>query len=193
MYRHNRGFSLIEVLVSVIILSFGLLAIAALQINSKAAGYDATQRSIATQLARDIVEKMRANPVDSTAGAVNVANYIGTFSHSDYASGTSPSTDCSSVECNAAQLSAFDLWEWQENLNGSTVNDNSGGLEEPIACIEEIAPAGSGFYKVSMTWRAVTEVKYNGDNVCGSIDTDGFRRLIELDVFLSKEGLGVYE
>ena len=192
MSQYNKGFSLLEVLISVVVLSFGLLAIAALQINSKAAGYGAVQRSLATQLAQEISEKMRANPVDFGSTAP-IANYVGTYDYNNYVAGTAPATDCTVVTCNAAQLAAYDLWEWQENLNGATVNDNTGGLEMPIACITEPAGADTGFYRVSITWNAVNQVQYTGASQCGNIQNDGFRRIIEMDVFVSKEGLGVYE
>ena len=56
-----RGFTLIEVLFTLLIFSIGLLAVAGLQTISKKANYDALQRTTASMLANDIIERMRAN------------------------------------------------------------------------------------------------------------------------------------
>lgn len=60
--RHpGRGFSLLEVLVSLLILGVGLLGLAALQTRGLKFNHDAYVRSQATILAYDIMDKMRAN------------------------------------------------------------------------------------------------------------------------------------
>ena len=55
----RRGFSLIEVLVAVVILSVGLLALAALQINIVRSSADAKSRSTALSLAQEKLEQAR--------------------------------------------------------------------------------------------------------------------------------------
>jgi type IV pilus assembly protein PilV len=55
------GFSLVEVLVSLLILSLGLIGLAGVQTRGIASNYSALQRSQATLYAYDIVERMRAN------------------------------------------------------------------------------------------------------------------------------------
>lgn len=59
-HRKATGFSLIEVLVSVVVLSFGILALTALQSNLIKASADAKAQSVALALAKDRLEKMRA-------------------------------------------------------------------------------------------------------------------------------------
>jgi type IV pilus assembly protein PilV len=59
--RAAGGISLIEVLVSLVILSLGVLAVVALQLVAKRNNADAGQRTIAAQLAYDLIERMRAN------------------------------------------------------------------------------------------------------------------------------------
>lgn len=55
----TRGFSLIEVLISVVVLSFGILALTALQSNLIKASTDARAQSVALALAKDRLEQMR--------------------------------------------------------------------------------------------------------------------------------------
>ena len=66
--RPQIGFSLIEVLVALLVLSIGLLGLAALQAQGLRFNHDAYVRSQATNLAYDIVDRMRAN-------RANAANY----------------------------------------------------------------------------------------------------------------------
>lgn len=60
-----RGFSLLEVLVALVILSVGLLGLAALQARSLQFNQDAYVRTQATLLAYDIIDRMRANNDDA--------------------------------------------------------------------------------------------------------------------------------
>lgn len=66
--RRESGVSLIEVLVAMMILSIGLLGIAALQAQGLRFNHDAYVRTQATNLAYDIVDRMRANPDNLTVG-----------------------------------------------------------------------------------------------------------------------------
>lgn len=65
----SAGFTLIEILVTVIVLSIGLLGLAGLQATSLKFNSTAYQRSQATSLAYDIIDRMRAN-------APSAAQYI---------------------------------------------------------------------------------------------------------------------
>ena len=69
--RREAGFSIIEVLVALLVLAIGLLGLAALQAQGLRFNHDAYVRSQATNLAYDIVDRMRANrdnAVDYTVG-----------------------------------------------------------------------------------------------------------------------------
>jgi type IV pilus assembly protein PilV len=60
--RRAGGFTLVEILVTLLIVSIGLLGIAALHSFSLRNNYDALLRSHASALASDITDRMRANP-----------------------------------------------------------------------------------------------------------------------------------
>ena len=65
----SRGFSLIEVLVALLVLSVGLLGMAILQVQGLKYNTNSYQRTQATFLAYDIIDRMRANKVGADAGA----------------------------------------------------------------------------------------------------------------------------
>jgi type IV pilus assembly protein PilV len=57
--RHSRGFTLLEALIALLILSIGLLGLAGLQLNSARLGHEAHTRSITTVAASEIIERIR--------------------------------------------------------------------------------------------------------------------------------------
>lgn len=62
MAAWQRGFSMIEVLVSLLIICLGVLGMVALQTRSIALSQDSIQRTNAMVLASDLIELMRSNP-----------------------------------------------------------------------------------------------------------------------------------
>lgn len=73
--RRQNGFTLLEVLVSMVVLALGLLGYAGLQMASIKNSSSAYQRSQATVLASDIIDRMRVNRGEAVAG--NYATSIG--------------------------------------------------------------------------------------------------------------------
>lgn len=67
--RHSqRGFTLIEILVTLVLISVGLLGVAALQLTTLRGNQESYVRSQASVLVADILDRMRANPVAFRAG-----------------------------------------------------------------------------------------------------------------------------
>jgi type IV pilus assembly protein PilV len=97
----QSGFSMLEVLVSILVISFGLLGMAALVTTGMRSNNTAYFRSIATQQTLDIADRMRANLVGARAG-----NY-------DALTAVIPvSGDCAATNCNATQMSIYDHAQW---------------------------------------------------------------------------------
>ena len=71
--RLQRGLSLIEVLVAVVVLGVGLLGTAALQATALRGGQSSYESSMAVTQTNSILEAMRANATAVSAGAYNVA------------------------------------------------------------------------------------------------------------------------
>lgn len=70
--RAERGATLIEVLVTIVVLAIGLLGMAGLQITSIQSNHSAYYRSQATILAYDISDRMRANRTVALTGSYDV-------------------------------------------------------------------------------------------------------------------------
>lgn len=71
--RNQSGFTLVEVLVTLLIVSVGLLGVAALQLTTLRGNQEAYVRSQASVLAADILDRIRANPLAFRVGAYTVA------------------------------------------------------------------------------------------------------------------------
>ncbi len=108
----NRGFTLVEVLVSLVVLSIGLLGMAKLVMVTAHANDSAYLRSQATALAYQMIDNMRANP-----GAAIAHDY-------DTALNTMPAAPASCVGtgagCGPLQVALFDVYSWKRHLNAAT-------------------------------------------------------------------------
>lgn len=72
LFKNRRGFTLIEVLVALLILSVGLLGLAALQGRGLRDNHSALLRSQAVNQAEDILDRMRANRAAAVNGAYDI-------------------------------------------------------------------------------------------------------------------------
>jgi type IV pilus assembly protein PilV len=97
----NGGFSLLEVLITILIMSFGLLGMAALIISGVRSNNIAHYRSVASKQTEDIADRMRANLAGVTAG-----NY------DSLAESMPASDDCLAGACSPAQMATYDHAQW---------------------------------------------------------------------------------
>lgn len=98
----SSGFSLLEVLVALVILSIGLLGLAALQAFSIKANQSANYRTQATALAYDLIDRMRANRNELIAGRYYTSFAAAPSSCPD-AGGAAPSSGAA----------ARDIYDWK--------------------------------------------------------------------------------
>ncbi len=70
--RLNSGFSLIEVLISLLVLGIGLLGLGSLQVTSVKGSENAHSRNVANMLAFNLADRMRSNPLGVAAGAYDL-------------------------------------------------------------------------------------------------------------------------
>lgn len=131
----QTGFTLLEVLVAILVVSLGLLGLAGLQAATLRNNQIAYYRSIAIQQAYDIADRIRANQAGAEAG-----NY-------DNLTATIPSDpDCVGNVCSPSQMAAADHAQW----NGNNVRLLPGGVGTVIA-------DGNGAYTVTLSWNENTE------------------------------------
>ena len=105
--RREAGFNLIEVMVALLVLAFGLLGLAALQNLSLRATHQSFQRTQATIGIYDIIDRMRANGFGVTNG-----NYVTGGWETTHASGT----NCATATCSTIDMANYDIFSWLNNL-----------------------------------------------------------------------------
>lgn len=75
-----RGFSIIEVMVTIVVVAFGLLGLASLVLRGLQASADSQYRTLAVKLAYDMADRLRSNPAGVAAGNYNTILPAGTAS-----------------------------------------------------------------------------------------------------------------
>jgi type IV pilus assembly protein PilV len=109
--RQQTGFSLVEVLITLVIMSVGMLGIAGLYVQGMQAGRTAMFRHHAVNLAGDVADRIRANPRAAAA----------------YTDEDGANNDCvlGGIDCNPGEMAAHDIFLWKaqaaESLPGGDV------------------------------------------------------------------------
>ena len=97
----ERGVSLIEVLVAIVVLSIGLLGLAGLQASGMRVGQSSIHRGQAAQLAYDMVDRIRVNADSAAAYGHSLSDAIPT---------------CSAAPSSSAGVAPCDLRDWRLRL-----------------------------------------------------------------------------
>jgi type IV pilus assembly protein PilV len=114
---HCRGFSLLEAMIALLILSIGLLGLASLQARSMRYNHDALVRGQATALIYDIMEKMRSRRYAANeASETTVNGYTSTTAYT----GTSNGTACPTTASNTVSTEIACFREALAKLPGGT-------------------------------------------------------------------------
>ena len=99
----HSGFSLIEVLITILIISFGMLGIAGMMLRSIQSGTISNARSVAVWQANEMADRMRAN-----LGGLRAGDYKSLV----YATVSSCPSACLTTKCSSAEQAAFDFCMW---------------------------------------------------------------------------------
>ena len=142
-YSGARGMTMIETLVALVIMSVGLLGIAALHVESVKSARMATLRTKAVTLAVDMAEKMRANRAGMLAGDYVVGPGDAGANHDCADDDTGGAT----VACTPAQMAEHDVWLWKQRLG----NAQSGLPGDAEATITSDAAANPTF-TIAIAW-----------------------------------------
>ena len=166
------GFTLIEVLIALVVLAFGMLSLARGLARSSQEDFEAYQRSQAMELVQEMVERVASNRKQAV-------QYVG-----DYVPGTQPA-DCSK----AANPVLNDQCEWTNKLLGVDTRDGLRKIGAPLAtrgCITNPAP---NIYIVAVAWQGVLPTAAP-DSVCGqgAFDQEANRRVFSTTLQIATLG-----
>jgi len=187
-YRNRQhAFSLIELLVSMVIFSIGLLSIAGLQMVAKKSNHESLQRTTASHIAYGMLEEMRTN-------GNGIMTYLAAPDLGGGQFASLPVPDCNNAAspCTAGQKATHDLWFWEQVLDGEQevgAEGATGGILIPTLCIDGPAGGGAGTYAVAIAWRGSVSLENSDIDVCGAGsgqygDGDAYRRVLRVDTFI---------
>ncbi len=126
----HAGFAMLEVLISIFVLTIGLLGLAALQLTNTQNNHSAHLRSQATLFAYDMLDRVRANPVAFKDGAYNrpVA---------------AVDDDCLSITgCTPAAMAGNDMYQWSDATYKNSISHIL-PLGKTIICIDSTSDDGT--------------------------------------------------
>jgi type IV pilus assembly protein PilV len=128
-----RGFTLLESMIALVILSVGMLGIAALYVEGLRAGRTAIYRTTAVALASDMMDRIRANPAAR-------ADYALTAAVSNCVNGT--------VDCSQTELAQEDVSVWEAEVAArmplGTSADVTVATATPVAQVDT--------YTITISW-----------------------------------------
>ena len=133
--NNSQGFTLLEVMIALVIFSFGLLALAALMAKGLQYNTSALHRSYASSQAYDMADRMRANQL-----ALEHPFY---YKDINPPAGDPPSCLCDDeCPCDREAMATFDAWQWN-SMNAAVLPSGSGTVKKKN---------GTSYYTISISW-----------------------------------------
>jgi type IV pilus assembly protein PilV len=175
MLNLQRGVTMLEVLISVVLLTIGLLGVAQLQFRMQAAELEAYQRTQAIVLLQDMVDRVNAN-------RKNAADYV-----TAVPLGTASTIDCSSP----TTLALRDQCEWHGALlgrNETKAGAQVGAMNGARGCVSNPVATMPRQVIVAVAWQGLTPTAAPGATTCGQGlygTDDRFRRAMVASVTIA--------
>ena len=135
----QRGFTLIEVLVSLLVIAIGVLGVATLQLSTYKQLQTSNNYAIAAMLTGDMADRMLANSTLALAGAYN------------HNSAPTSAPDCASDTCSAAQRVLYDIAQWQTRVTGSVDVWGGAGLPSGSGTVAGVTGTTNEF-EITIRW-----------------------------------------
>ena len=121
IHRTQSGFSLVEVLISIVILSIGMLGAAGMQAAAMQANKETRNQSVAASFARELADKMRGNSVVAIKSAAADNPYlIAETTLTGTATFVAPTENCFTTACSsAAAVASWDMADWKNRVQNA--------------------------------------------------------------------------
>lgn len=168
----QSGFTLIEVLVTFLIVALGLLGLGALQVNTMNNSFENYQRALVTAIVEDMAARIRMN---------HRAAFIGAYELS------LDSAPCSDDDLPLTTVQA-DICAWKRQIEGGTeVASESRRVGAPMGargCIDRLSiDSGGAWIRVSVAWVGITPQSETAAT-CGAdeMGDEAYRRVVFRDV-----------
>lgn len=149
-----RGVSLIEVLVTTVILAVGLFGLAGLQVRLQSSELESYQRAQALILLDSMADRLSANRANAATYVTTAANPLGV--------GDSQPSACSGIG------QSYDACLWSNALKGAAEQSsgaaNIGAMIGARGCIEDLGTGDQ--FMITVVWQGMTPISVPSSN-CG--------------------------
>ena len=116
----STGFTILEVLVAIVILSIGVLGALGMQVNAIRMNREIRVQATALSLARELAEKMRGNHVVAIGTTTTANPYLLSTTLAADAALSAPSPNCFTAQCTTGlAVARWDIYEWQLRMRDS--------------------------------------------------------------------------
>jgi type IV pilus assembly protein PilV len=176
--RHiSDGFTLLEVLITTIILAISLLGLASLQGVSKYSSYEARQRTYAMTTADDLIERLRLNKtawintyLGSSGSTKSILVGSGQTAQSLPACATAAGI---SSNCSDSNLVLADTYYWEQNLYPNSTIGTDSMIKNPQGCLtlSRIGSQTSVSVNLVISWQDrenISDAKTTTNQACGT-------------------------
>jgi type IV pilus assembly protein PilV len=159
----QRGTSMIEVLVTIVILTFGLLGLVGMQTRLQMSEVESYQRAQGLILIEDMASRIATNRNSASSYVTGTSSPLGTGNSCTYSAGSS--------------RQAQDSCEWSNALQGAgevTGGSKVGAMIGARGCVEDM---GGGAYMVTVAWQGTVPISAPPSSVAcgaGSYNTGSF-------------------
>lgn len=148
----QSGFTLVEALIALIVLSVGMLGIAALLVGGVQSGQAALLRTKAVTLAADMADRIKANTARNNVALVAEAGTAYAAVGIDggcSADGLGPVADCT-----PAQMAAHDLFLWEQLLTNPQTGlpGAAANIVFTPASLPGALPITPAIFVITITW-----------------------------------------
>ncbi len=162
-----RGAALIETLVALLIVAFGVLGFIGLQARASVAGAEGQQRALALQLVNDMSQRMAINRSGARAGYYARTD-IGV--NASCVTPTPPASAGSTFDTAAFNLANADVCAWHAQIRAA-LGATDGTVSRVRGCIA--ATGTPGEFQVSLAWQGLQASAPSAVS-CGSGDSANF-------------------
>lgn len=166
----QRGISLIESLIAIVVAALGILGILGMQMRTLTDTQTSVRRSQAIRLAEDLGERMKVNP----NALNNLSSYVSTFSNMPTVS------NCTNNSCTPTQQASYDIAVWKQAVK----NNLPLGQASTFLALGETQNANRRQLGVIISWREneregtktdaidATKIRDKDGNFTAGTDTD---------------------
>lgn len=148
-----RGFALMEILISLVILMFGLLGLVGISSRTHMSEVEAYQRVLAQQLVQDMADRLNANRKVATC-------YSNGVTGTQFGAGYTGTPTCTAGAAQEQARAVADLKEWDGLLKNTAVTTKDGGsvvgMIGAVGCVT-LDDASKNIYLVAVAWQGLNK------------------------------------